>query len=182
MRSIGTLYEPPGSWKKCSGELRSRSTDWRGQKVPGGKQNCKKGRYGFGPGRRSDDGMLLTTKIMVVLCSRSVWKRGFGVSNWTFVANLMKNGLLTIFVHSNSSNIWNFDFRQNWIFCVFPFRSKFIFFFVLLVSASISFHLCSISIIFLNFWACPGNPNGNQVNQGTGGMQAWKKVGNQQGN
>ena len=33
MRSFGTLYEPPGSQKKCSEELRSRSIDWRGQMV-----------------------------------------------------------------------------------------------------------------------------------------------------
>ena len=31
MSSFGTLYEPSGSHKKCSEELRSRSIDWRGQ-------------------------------------------------------------------------------------------------------------------------------------------------------
>ena len=33
MRPFGTLYEPPGSQKKCSEQLRSRSIDWRGQMV-----------------------------------------------------------------------------------------------------------------------------------------------------
>ena len=33
MRSFGTLYEPPGSWKKYSEGLSSRSIDWRRQMV-----------------------------------------------------------------------------------------------------------------------------------------------------
>ena len=69
---FGTLSEPELSQKKCSEELRSRSIDWRGQKVPGDQQNYTKGDHVFDPGERFDNGMLLTVKILMILCSARV--------------------------------------------------------------------------------------------------------------
>ena len=60
MRPFGTLYEPPGSQKKCSEHLRSRSTDGVTQKVHRGQEKYQNGQYVFGFWDRYDNALLLT--------------------------------------------------------------------------------------------------------------------------
>ena len=47
MRPFGTLYEPPGSRKKCSEQLRASSIDGPCQMVRTGTIKLKKGQYVF---------------------------------------------------------------------------------------------------------------------------------------
>ena len=126
MRSFGTLYESHRSRKKCSETLGSRSIDWRGQKVPGGKRNCKKG-----------DNFWVRESVLTTACC---WQPKY----WWFyapegpessISDTENEILLAIwwkidfwrFSHfSNSSKIWFFDCCQIWFFGIFQFRSKFV--------------------------------------------------------
>ena len=120
MRSFGTLKWSQWCWKKSSEELRSRSIDWRGQKVLRGRQNCTKWDHVFGPGERSDDDMLLTIKILMILCSGRIWKLVFGVSKWQFIENFMKNQHLTMFtIFQSVENLNNFWFLSKFGFLAF---------------------------------------------------------------
>ena len=153
MWSYGTLKWSQWGRKKNSEELRLRSIDWRGQKVPRDEQNYTKGDHVFGPGERSDNGMLLTIKILMILCSGRVRKLDFALSKWHFIENLMQNWQVTIFRF--------FEFFQN---LKFRFLSKFDFlvFFDFVQNSSFLFHFscfCSnfvpillIFPIFLTSW------------------------------
>ena len=65
MRPFGTLYEPPGSRKKCSEQLRSSSIDGACQMVRMGTIKLKKGQYVFRFRGRFVNVLLLTVVFLV---------------------------------------------------------------------------------------------------------------------
>ena len=65
MRPFGTLYEPPGSQKKCSEQLGLSSIDGSCQMVRTGTIKLKKGQYVFGFWDGFVNVLLLTVEFFV---------------------------------------------------------------------------------------------------------------------
>ena len=101
MRPFGTLYEPPGSQKKCSEQLGLSSIDGSCQMVRTGAIKLKKGQYVFGFWDRFVNVLLLTVEFLVFLLPRRLSKIKFRFQKSIFIKILIKNiflSFLTIFM------------------------------------------------------------------------------------
>ena len=111
MMPFGTLYEPPGSQKKCSEQLGLSSIDGSCQMVRTGAIKLKKGQYVFGFRDRFVNVLLLTLDFLSFSFREGSESCNIVIQNWFLFKFRLKTFFSWFFILSfcctyNSSNLF----------------------------------------------------------------------------